>query len=99
MARLPPGGAAGAAVRLPGARAWDPGRGLRCNPNKLLLDPYAKATSGDIDWDQSLFGYTFGEEDSRNDEDSAAHMMLGVVTNRSSTGRATGSRATCTASR
>jgi len=60
---------------------WDPTQGLRCNPNKLLLDPYAKATVGEIDWDQSLFGYTFGEEDSRNDDDSAAHMMHGVVVN------------------
>ena len=60
---------------------YDPANGLRCNPNKLLLDPYAKATDGDIDWDQSLFGYNFGDEDSRNDEDSAAHMMLGVVIN------------------
>ena len=34
---------------------WDPENGLRCNPSKLLLDPYAKATSGDIDWDH-LFG-------------------------------------------
>jgi glycogen operon protein len=60
---------------------WDPARGLRCNPAKLLLDPYAKATTREIDWDQSLFGYTFGDEDSRNDEDSAAHMTLGVVIN------------------
>jgi isoamylase len=60
---------------------WDPENGQRCNPNKLLLDPYAKATSGDIDWDQSLFSYNFGDEDSRNDEDSAAHMTLGVVIN------------------
>ncbi len=59
----------------------DAAQGLRCNPNKLLLDPYAKATSGEIDWDQSLFGYTFGDEDSINDEDSAAHMTLGVVIN------------------
>ncbi|MDH6182121.1 isoamylase [Microbacteriaceae bacterium SG_E_30_P1] len=58
---------------------YDPAQGQRANPNKLLLDPYAKATSGDIDWDQSLFGYTFGDPDSRNDEDSASHMMLGVV--------------------
>ena len=49
---------------------WDPEQGLRCNPNKLLLDPYAKATTGEIDWDQSLFGYNFGDEDSRNDDDS-----------------------------
>ncbi|WP_457205235.1 glycogen debranching protein GlgX [Nocardioides sp. P5_C9_2] len=60
---------------------WDPAQGLRCNPNKLLLDPYAKATSGEIDWDQSLFGYDFGDPDSRNDDDSAAHMTLGVVIN------------------
>ena len=66
---------------------YDPERGLRCNPNKLLLDPYAKATDGEIDWDQSLFGYNFGDEanalsvEGRNDEDSAAHMMLGVVIN------------------
>jgi len=60
---------------------YDPERGLRCNPAKLLLDPYAKATIGDIDWDESLYGYTFGDPDSRNDDDSGAHMMLGVVIN------------------
>jgi isoamylase len=60
---------------------WAPEQGLRCNPNKLLLDPYAKATSGDIDWNQSLFGYNFGDEDSRNDDDSAANMTKGVVIN------------------
>ncbi|WP_224278726.1 glycogen debranching protein GlgX [Nocardioides lacusdianchii] len=60
---------------------WDPTQGLRCNPNKLLLDPYAKATAGEIDWDQSLFAYNFGDEDSKNDDDSAAHMTHGVVIN------------------
>jgi isoamylase len=60
---------------------YDPAKGLRCNPAKLLLDPYAKATVGDIDWDQSLFGYDFGDPDSRNDDDSASHMTLGVVIN------------------
>ncbi|QTG80796.1 glycogen debranching protein GlgX [Arthrobacter crystallopoietes] len=58
---------------------YEPANGLRCNVNKLLLDPYAKAVHGEIDWDQSLFGYNFGDENSRNDEDSAAHMMMGVV--------------------
>ncbi|CAD5995917.1 glycogen debranching protein GlgX [Agreia sp. COWG] len=61
--------------------AYDPENGSRFNPNKLLLDPYAKATSGTIDWDQSLFSYNFGDPDSRNDEDSAKHMMTGVVIN------------------
>ena len=59
--------------------AYDPAQGQRANPSKLLLDPYAKATSGEIDWDQSLFSYDFGDPDSRNDDDSAGHMMLGVV--------------------
>jgi len=60
---------------------WDPQQGLRCNPNKLLLDPYAKATSGEIDWNQSLFSYNFGDPDSRNDDDSGEHMTHGVVIN------------------
>ncbi len=60
---------------------FDPGAGLRCNPNKLLLDPYAKATDGQIEWGQPLFSYNFGSENSRNDEDSADRMLLGVVVN------------------
>ncbi|WP_336857655.1 glycogen debranching protein GlgX [Sinomonas albida] len=60
---------------------YDPGQGQRCNPTKLLLDPYAKAVHGQIDWAQPLFSYNFGDPESRNDEDSAPHMMLGVVTN------------------
>ncbi len=60
---------------------YDPVNGSRCNPAKLLLDPYAKATTGDIDWDQSLFSYNFGDPDSFNDLDSAPHMMKGVVIN------------------
>jgi isoamylase len=61
---------------------YDPGAGHRCNPNKVLLDPYAKAVSGNnLDWDESLFGYRFGEPDVRNDLDSAHHMMRGVVIN------------------
>ena len=60
---------------------FDPGAGARCNPNKLLLDPYAKAIDGRFDWNQSLFGYDFGFPDSRNDEDSAAHMPKSVVIN------------------
>lgn len=59
----------------------DPAAGLRCNPNKLLLDPYAKAVHGEVDWDPSVFGYVFGDEESVNNDDSAAHMMLGVVVN------------------
>jgi isoamylase len=60
---------------------YEPEQGLRCNPAKLLLDPYAKATAREIDWDPSLFGYDFDDPDQRNDEDSGPHMTLGVVTN------------------
>jgi glycogen operon protein len=60
---------------------YDPARGHRCNAAKLLLDPYAKAMSGGIDWDESVYGYRFGQPDSRNDLDSAAHTMSSVVVN------------------
>ncbi len=69
------------ALRLPRARPYDPAAGHRCNPNKLLLDPYAKAIDGTFEWDQSLFGYNFGDPDSRNDDDSAASMPKSVVIN------------------
>jgi isoamylase len=58
---------------------YDPAHGARCNPSKLLLDPYAKAVEGDIDWAQACFSYTWGDEDSFNDEDSAPHMSKSVV--------------------
>ena len=38
---------------------YDPAEGQRCNPRKLLLDPYAKAIDGQIDGDESLFSYRF----------------------------------------
>jgi glycogen operon protein len=58
---------------------WDPAEGERCNPNKLLLDPYAKAVDGGVDWDQACFPYDFGDPDSRNDDDSAPHVPKAVV--------------------
>jgi len=60
---------------------YDPAAGQRCNPNKLLIDPYAKAIEGTFEWNQSLFGYNFGDPDSRNDDDSAASMPKSVVIN------------------
>ncbi|WP_438355026.1 glycogen debranching protein GlgX [Microbacterium sp. CJ88] len=60
---------------------YDPASGQRYNPNKLLLDPYAKAVEGQVEWGQSVFSYDFGDPDSRNDDDSAASMMKGVVIN------------------
>jgi isoamylase len=55
----------------------DPENGHRFNPNKLLLDPYAKATFGLLDWNYPHFGYTIGaeEEDLAYDErDNAGGM-------------------------
>src|ERR1700734_3645837 len=46
---------------------YEPGHGHRCNPAKLLLDPYAKAIDGQIDGDESLFGYRFDDHDVPND--------------------------------
>src|SRR5262250_2321576 len=39
---------------------YDPAAGHRFNPNKLLLDPYARAHAGSLTWDDALFGYTVG---------------------------------------
>jgi glycogen operon protein len=58
---------------------YEPAAGLRCNPHKLLLDPYAKAIEGSIDWDESLFAYRFDDPDERNDADSGPHMVKSVV--------------------
>lgn len=62
---------------------YEPAAGLRFNPNKLLLDPYAKAIGREITWDDSLFGYRIGDpaEDLSFDErDSAPFAPLAIVT-------------------
>ena len=60
---------------------FDPANGHRCNPSKLLLDPYAKAIEGQIDGDESLFSYRFDDPEALNDDDSSGHTMLSVVIN------------------
>ncbi len=63
---------------------YDPAQGLRCDPSKLLLDPYARAFDGNFDGDASLFSYDiFHPEDPnrRNTEDSLPHAMKSVVIN------------------
>jgi isoamylase len=60
---------------------YDPANGHRCNPAKLLLDPYAKAVEGQIDGDESLFSYKFKDPKKLNDADSRGHTMLSVVVN------------------
>jgi isoamylase len=62
---------------------YDPAAGLRCNPAKLLLDPYAKAIDGDLAWDQRIFGYAFDQGPDgaagRDLSDSAPAMPRSVV--------------------
>ncbi|MGN6129463.1 MAG: alpha-amylase family glycosyl hydrolase, partial [Nocardioidaceae bacterium] len=60
---------------------YEPEHGHRCNPAKLLLDPYAKAVEGQIDGDESLFSYRFSDQATFNDADSLGHTMLSVVIN------------------
>jgi len=61
---------------------YEPQNGHRFNPNKLLIDPYAKAISGAVEWSDALFGYELGspEEDlSFSEEDSALYVPKSVV--------------------
>ncbi|MFE5511429.1 glycogen debranching protein GlgX [Streptomyces sp. NPDC056529] len=60
---------------------YAPEQGLRCNPAKLLLDPYARAVSGRVEWSEAVYGYPFGRPDARNDLDSGPHTMASVVVN------------------
>jgi isoamylase len=60
---------------------WAPEHGQRCNPAKLLIDPYAKAIEGQVDWNPACFPYTIGDENSRNDDDSAPYVPRSVVHN------------------
>ncbi|HVW22530.1 MAG TPA: glycogen debranching protein GlgX [Opitutaceae bacterium] len=61
---------------------YEPDKGRRFNPHKLLLDPYAKAIGRELKWDDSLFGYQIGHPDgdlSFDERDSAAFAPLGMV--------------------
>jgi isoamylase len=59
---------------------WAPDDGHWCNPNKLLLDPYAKAIDGEWKWNESMFPYHFDNPDnSKNDLDNADIMPKSVV--------------------
>ncbi|KGN34774.1 glycogen debranching protein [Knoellia sinensis KCTC 19936] len=60
---------------------YEPEAGHRCDPSKLLLDPYAKAIEGQVTNDQALFSYDFLEPAKRNTDDSLGKTMLSVVIN------------------
>ena len=60
---------------------YEPSAGNRCDPSKLLIDPYARAINGFIDWDPSVFAYRFDDPAKRNQDDSAAFVPKSVVVN------------------
>ncbi|HLM68778.1 MAG TPA: glycogen debranching protein GlgX, partial [Longimicrobium sp.] len=62
--------------------AYEPAQGLRFNPFKLLLDPYARAVAGKVDWTQPVFGYRLGdpaEDLARDEHDDSAGIPKAVV--------------------
>jgi isoamylase len=58
---------------------YDPKQGHRCNPAKLLLDPYGKAVTGSLHWDPAVFDYQHASPAERNDTDSAPFMPRNAV--------------------
>jgi len=58
---------------------WQPEQGLRCNPHKLLLDPYAREVAGRLEWHPSVFGHVPGHPEKMSVADSAGRVPVGVV--------------------
>jgi glycogen operon protein len=58
---------------------WRPAQGLRCNSEKLLLDPYGKSVDGTLRWRRSVFGHQLGDESRQSRSDSASSMPKSVV--------------------
>ncbi len=77
-----PGLTAGVLYGLRVHGPFAPEQGHRCNPNKLLVDPYAKAIHGEADWKQPVFGYKPGDSEgdlSFDSQDSAPGVPKGVI--------------------
>ena len=59
---------------------WSPEQGHRCNPSKLLVDPYAKAIEGEVKWNEAVFSYHFDDPDGpANEIDSAPFVPKSIV--------------------
>ncbi|HEY2578818.1 MAG TPA: glycogen debranching protein GlgX [Streptosporangiaceae bacterium] len=59
--------------------SYEPASGHRCNPAKLLLDPYSKAVEGELRWGRQVFGYRVADPSARSMADSALYMPRSVV--------------------
>jgi len=58
---------------------WNPAEGKRSNPNKLLLDPYAKAVEGDVEWTPAVFGHDVKSPGAASQLDSAHAVPRSIV--------------------
>ena len=58
---------------------WDPSAGVRCNPAKLLLDPYARAVAGEVQWHPSVFGHVPDDPSRADENDSAPYVPRSVL--------------------
>jgi len=58
---------------------WDPGHGVRCNPAKLLLDPYARAVRGQVAFGPEVYDYDAAHGEAPSSLDSAGHVPLSLV--------------------
>jgi isoamylase len=74
-----PGVGAGQAYGYRATGPYDPGRGIRCHPAKLLTDPYALAISGGVRYGPEVLGYSLDDPEQPSQLDSAAHVPRSVV--------------------
>ncbi len=74
-----PGQAYGYRVQGP----WDPGNGLRCNPHKVLLDPYARAVRGAVTFGKALYGHDADDPAKPSQVDSAPYVPRSLVVDHS----------------
>jgi isoamylase len=58
---------------------WDPPAGVRCNPAKLLLDPYARAVAGEVRWDPAVYGHAADDPNRADGSDSAPYVPRSVL--------------------
>ena len=80
LARVRPRGRPGQAYGFRVHGPYDAARGLRCNPAKLLLDPYARAVRGEVSFGPEVFDYSWDDHDAPSSLDSAGHVPLSLVT-------------------
>src|SRR5215475_7653942 len=74
-----PGVGPGQAYGYRATGPYDPARGVRCHPAKLLLDPYARAVTGTVTFGPEVLGYSGSDQDVPNEDDSAPCVPRSVV--------------------